>query len=29
MAGEAERIGWTNEQDVVDYCKEIRREMYL
>jgi|GEM_PF-1392229 len=24
MAGEAERVGWTNEQDVVDFCKEIR-----
>ena len=28
MAGEAERVGWTSEQDVVDYCKEIRREMW-
>ena len=28
MAGEAERVGWTNEQDVVDFCKEIRREMW-
>ena len=28
MAGEAERLGWTSEQDVVDYCKEIRREMW-
>lgn len=25
--GEAERVGWTNEQDVVDFCKEIRREI--
>ena len=28
MAGEAERVGWTDEQDVVDFCKEIRREMW-
>ena len=28
MAGEAERVGWETEQDVVDYCKEIRREMW-
>ena len=28
MAGEAERVGWKTEQDVVDYCKEIRREMW-
>ena len=28
MAGEAERVGWTNEQDVVDFCKEIRRELW-
>jgi len=28
MAGEAERVGWTSEQDVVNYCKEIRREMW-
>ena len=28
MAGEAERTGWTSEQDVVDYCKELRREMW-
>jgi len=28
MAGEAERVGWTSEQDVVDFCKEIRREMW-
>jgi AbrB family looped-hinge helix DNA binding protein len=28
MAGEAERVGWTSEDDVVDYCKEIRREMW-
>jgi len=27
FAGEAERVGWQNEQDVVDFCKEIRREM--
>ena len=25
MAGEAERVGWAGEQDVVDFCKEIRR----
>jgi AbrB family looped-hinge helix DNA binding protein len=25
--GEAERVGWTSEEDVVAYCKEIRREM--
>jgi len=25
MAGEAERVGWTDEQDVVDFCQEIRR----
>ena len=28
MNGEAERVGWENEQDVVDYCKEIRRELW-
>jgi AbrB family looped-hinge helix DNA binding protein len=28
MIGEAERIGWTSEEDVVDYCKEIRQEMW-
>ena len=28
MAGEGERVGWTTEQDVVDYCKEIRRELW-
>ena len=27
MAGEAERVGWMDERDVVDYCKEIRREL--
>ena len=25
MAGEAERVGWTSEEDVVNYCKEIRQ----
>ena len=29
MVGEAERVGWTTEQDVVDYCKEIRKEIQL
>jgi AbrB family looped-hinge helix DNA binding protein len=28
MAGEAERVGWKSEEDVVNYCKEIRREMW-
>ena len=28
MTGEAERVGWTSEQDVIDYCKEIRRELW-
>jgi AbrB family looped-hinge helix DNA binding protein len=28
MAGEAERVGWKSEEDVVEYCKEIRREMW-
>jgi len=28
MAGEAERVGWADEQYVIDYCKEIRREMW-
>jgi AbrB family looped-hinge helix DNA binding protein len=26
--GAAEEAGFQNEQDVVDYCKEIRREMW-
>jgi len=25
LLGEAERVGWEDEQDVVDFCKEIRR----
>ena len=28
MAGEAMGAGWTTEQDVVDYCAEIRRELW-
>ena len=28
MAGEAERVGWKDERDVVDYCQEIRRELW-
>ncbi|MDD4570154.1 MAG: AbrB/MazE/SpoVT family DNA-binding domain-containing protein [Tepidanaerobacteraceae bacterium] len=28
MVGAAEEAGWQNEQDVVDYCKEIRKEMW-
>jgi DNA-binding transcriptional regulator YhcF (GntR family) len=28
FAGEAERVGWKTEEDVVNYCKEIRREMW-
>ena len=28
MTGEAMRAGWTNEQDVVNYCAEIRRELW-
>ncbi|MDR1565467.1 MAG: AbrB/MazE/SpoVT family DNA-binding domain-containing protein [Oscillospiraceae bacterium] len=28
MSGEAKRVGWTSEQDVVDYCKEIRQELW-
>ena len=28
MAGEAERVGWTSEQDVVDFCKEVRRDLW-
>lgn len=27
FSGEAERVGWKSEEDVVNYCKEIRREM--
>jgi AbrB family looped-hinge helix DNA binding protein len=25
MVGEAERVGWADEQDAVNFCKEIRR----
>ncbi|MDR0903080.1 MAG: AbrB/MazE/SpoVT family DNA-binding domain-containing protein [Ruminococcus sp.] len=25
--GEAERVGWKSEEDVIAYCREIRREM--
>ena len=28
MNGAAEEAGFTCEQDVIDYCKEIRREMW-
>jgi AbrB family looped-hinge helix DNA binding protein len=28
MSGEAERVGWRTEDDIVDYCKQIRREMW-
>ena len=28
MAGEAGRVGWTTEQDVVDYCAKIRSELW-
>ncbi len=28
MAGAAEEAGWQNEQDVVDCCKEIRKEIW-
>ena len=28
MAGEAERIGWTTEEDVIKYCKEVRKKMW-
>ena len=27
FTGEAERVGWESEEDVVAYCKEIRLEM--
>ena len=27
FAGEAERVGWRDEDDVIAYCKEIRREL--
>jgi AbrB family looped-hinge helix DNA binding protein len=27
MEGEAERVGWKSEEDVIEYCKEIRREL--
>ena len=27
FSGEAERVGWKSEEDVVNYCKEIRHEM--
>jgi AbrB family looped-hinge helix DNA binding protein len=27
FSGEAERVGWQSEEDVIAYCKEIRREM--
>ena len=29
MEGEAERVGWKTEEDVINYCKEIRREIAL
>jgi AbrB family looped-hinge helix DNA binding protein len=29
MAGEAERVGWADEQDVVDFCKKIRNELIV
>jgi len=28
MDGEAERVGWKSEQDVVNYCRQIRQEMW-
>ena len=28
MVGEAERVGWKNEQDVVNFCKQVRQEMW-
>jgi len=28
FSGAAEEAGFNNEQDVVDYCKEVRREMW-
>ena len=28
MIGEAARVGWTTEQDVIDYCAEVRRELW-
>jgi len=28
MEGEAERVGFKSEEDVVQYCKEIRQEMW-
>ena len=28
MEGAAEEAGFKNEQDVVEYCKQIRREMW-
>ena len=28
MTGEAERIGWTTEEDVIEYCKEVRKKMW-
>ncbi|MCL2054315.1 MAG: AbrB/MazE/SpoVT family DNA-binding domain-containing protein [Oscillospiraceae bacterium] len=28
MEGAADEAGWTCEQDVINYCKEIRREMW-
>ena len=28
MVGEAERVGWEIEQDVVTYCRQVRQEMW-
>ena len=28
LAGEADRVGWNTEQDVIDFCKEVRRELW-
>ena len=27
FAGEAQRVGWQSEEDVIKFCKEIRNEM--
>ena len=28
MVGEAERVGWKSEQDVVSFCRQVRQEMW-
>ena len=28
MAGEAERVGWSTEEDVIKYCREVRNKIW-